>query len=130
MGYRSQVVIGFDKTEFWKHVGSNIDAFKDCDLIELSKTEVVFIWEDAKWYESYDDVIAVMGVFNKVLEAEDGAEKAGFLRVGEEDDDVEKLGAPYAFEIYAVTSVNTGGNDTIEHDKFFAPNSIKFIKEE
>ena len=126
MGYRSQVVIGFKKTLFWKHVGENIANFKDCDLIEEDSEDVVFIWDSAKWYDGYSDVTSVMQVFHKVIEEED--QSAGFLRVGEEDEDIETLGVPYEFDIYAVTSVNSGNGEKVDHDKYFAPNSIKFIR--
>ena len=131
MGYRSQVVIGFDKKLFWKHVGEDIKDFKDCDLIEETKDQVTFIWEDSKWYESYSDVQAVMRVFNAVLgdESNEG-EGAGFIRVGEESGDIESLGDPSEFEIYASTSVNSGDGEEVEKDKFFAPNSILFIRED
>jgi len=130
MGYRSQVVIGFKKKDFWEHVGEDIKNFKDCDLIQQTDENVIFIWEDVKWYDTYEDVKSVMRVFNKVIEKEDCSENAGFLRKGEDDGDIENQGAPYEFEIYTVTSVNAGDGDDIEHDKFFAPNSVKFIREE
>ena len=129
MGYRSQVVIGFDKKAFWKHVEEDIKDFKDCDLIEECEENVVFIWEDAKWYDSYADVISVMRVFNKVLEDDEYEDiGAGFLRVGEEEGDIETQGSPSEFDIYAVTTVNAGDGTNVEHDKFFAPNSVKFIR--
>ena len=132
MGYRSQVVIGFDKKAFWKHVGENIKDFKDCDIIEEGVEAVVFIWEDVKWYDSYSDVTSVMEVFHKVLEDSSGENEegsgAGLIRVGEEEGDIESLGEPYEFEIYATTSVIAGTGEKVTHDKFFALNSIKFIR--
>ena len=129
MGYRSQVVIGFNKKAFWKHVGENIKDFKDCDIINETKEDVIFIWEHAKWYDSYGDVQSVMSVVTRV-QADEEYESGGVggVRVGEEDSDIETYGDPSEFEIYSVTTINAGDGEEVEHNKFFAPNSVKFIR--
>jgi len=132
MGYRSQVVIGFNKKAFFKHVGENIKDFKDCDLIQQTEENVIFIWEDVKWYPTYGDVKSIMAVVDRILlegkERTLEEEEVGMVRVGEESGDVEKIGSPSAFDICAVTNIDTGMGDDVEHDKFFAPNSVKFIR--
>lgn len=125
MGYRSQVVIGFKKTAFFKNVGDSAESFKDCDLISESEDNVIFIWEDVKWYDSYKDVQEITAVIRKCADDE-----YGFVRIGEEDGDIEKLGEPWEFEIVTATTVQYyDGGDEVTSEEFFKPNSIKFIKE-
>jgi len=133
MGYRSQVALAFDKKAFWKHVGEDIKHFKDCDLIQQTKENVTFIWEDVKWYDSYEDVGAVRGVLERIRDDEDYTDDDhyGFIRIGEDDDDIERLGSPHEFEIRTSITLHTDDSgDDIEHDKFFALNSIKFMQED
>jgi len=126
MGYRSQVAIAFNKKAFYKHVGSAIKDFKDCDQILQTDDTVTFIWEDVKWYSDYDDVKSVMSVIERIGCSED----YGFLRVGEEAGDIENIGSPFDFELNTSTCLSTGNaGEEIEHKEFFALNSIKFIKD-
>ena len=126
MGYRSTLAIAFKKKAFYDHVGSAIKDFKDCDTIQETSDTVTFFWEDVKWYEDYEDVKSVMGVLDK-LEIED----YGYLRIGEDDDDTERLGSPHDFELYCSRTISLDycGEEVLKKD-FFAPNSIKFIKED
>ena len=126
MGYRSQVTISITKKAFNENVGENIKDFKDCDLIRQTEDTVTFIWEHVKWYDSYDDVKSVMSVLEKIDE-----EDYGLIRVGEDSSDIESSGSPSEFSMYTATTleVDDAGED-VSHEKFFAPNSIKFITEE
>jgi len=133
MGYRSQVAIAFDKEVFWKHVGKDIKHFKDCDLIQQTKESITFLWEDVKWYDSYDDVKSISRVIDRVASDESYVDKElfGFIRIGEEDGDIEKVGSPWDFGLDTSVTLHTDDSaDDISHDDFFAPNSIKFIREE
>jgi len=126
MGYRSVLAIAIKKKAFEKHVGEAIKDFKTCDSIKQTKDTVTFYWDGVKWYEDYEDVKSVMGVLAK-LEEED----YGFLRVGEDDEDIERLGDPYDFELYLSRSISLDYcGDDVTKEEFFAPNSIKFIKED
>ena len=61
-------------------------------------------FEHLKWYESYNDV----DMFNRLMEFLDayGLEDLyGFVRIGEELDDVEMRGAPYEHDIYINRSI-------------------------
>jgi len=113
------------KAAFDKNVGSALKDFKDCSSVKQTKDTVTFYWDDVKWYEDYADVKSIMGVLSKLED-----EEFGFLRIGEDDDDIERLGEPWEFELYISRNIELDycGED-IEKDKFFAPNSIKFIKE-
>ena len=131
MGYRSQVAIALNKKAFWKHVGEDITEFKDCDQILEADDNVTFVWEHVKWYPSYEGVKAVMRVVAKVNEDNDDpdGDDYGFLRIGEEESDIEREGSPWDFDMSISTSMSVEGEE-VEKDKFFTPNSIKFIKED
>jgi len=126
MGYRSQVAIGITKKAFEKHVDQKTKPFEDCDLIYDSEDNVTFLWEDVKWYDSYSDVQAITKVIKEAL-AEDET-SVGMVRIGEEAGDIETLGSPWEFEISSSCTMNIGDGETIDHDKFFVPRSVKFIR--
>jgi len=129
MGYRSQVAIAFKKEIYHQYENTLKKHIKDCDQISQTEgaTAYIFTWDDVKWYPSYEDVRTIMNVL-----AECEEEDYGFVRVGEEAGDVEELGSPaeYEIEIHTHCSVNLGYVEELTHDDFFAPNSIKFIKED
>ena len=61
-------------------------------------------FDHLKWYESFNDV----DMFNRLMEFLDayGLEDLyGFVRIGEELDDVEMRGAPYEHDIYINRSI-------------------------
>ena len=62
-------------------------------------------FESVKWYENYEDV----GMFNKLisfLETHDMCDLYGFIRIGEEYDDIETLGTPYEFDMGISRSID------------------------
>ena len=61
-------------------------------------------FESVKWYESHEDV----GMFNKLmsfLETHDMCDLYGFIRIGEEYDDIETQGTPYEFDMGICRSI-------------------------
>jgi len=128
MGYRSQVAIALNKHTFWKEVGEDIIYFQDCDIIQQREGVVTFIWEDVKWYSSYSDVEAIEKLLERISLLQDDYEGYAFIRVGEETGDIETRGEPWHFDLRVHTEIDCGGGDPIDHDKFFAPNSVKFIR--
>ena len=62
-------------------------------------------FEHVKWYENYEDV----GMFNKLisfLETHDMCDLYGFIRIGEEYDDIETRGTPYEFDMGICRSID------------------------
>ena len=60
--------------------------------------------EHLKWYEGYHDV----DMFNRLMEVLDahGLDYLyGFIRIGEETDDIEQRGCPYEFDMYINRSI-------------------------
>jgi len=60
----------------------------------------------------------------------EGEEHYGYIRIGEDPKDIESLGSPWRYNLFTMTSISEGIGEDTEKDEFFAPNSIKFIKEE
>ena len=101
MGYRSDVgyVIRFaDEATLKEFVAVNIidsevkkQALNECEVSTAKgcHPELVFSSQDTKWYSNFEDVQA----HEEMLESLDEGEiKAGyvFIRIGEEDDDLER----------------------------------------
>ena len=61
-------------------------------------------FESVKWYDGYYDV----DMFNRLMEFLDAYgldEFYGFIRIGEETDDIEQRGCPYEFDMYINRSI-------------------------
>tara|TARA_Y100000004_G_scaffold118485_1_gene133165 strand:+ start:1851 stop:2207 length:357 start_codon:yes stop_codon:yes gene_type:complete len=61
-------------------------------------------FEHLKWYEGYHDV----DMFNRLMEHLDANgldDFYGFIRIGEETDDIEQRGVPYEFDMYINRSI-------------------------
>ena len=127
MGYRSNVKLALKKQVYYDNQASILESIKDCDSISETEEAYFFLWESVKWYESYEDVKAITKLMSS-LKSED----FGFMRIGEDKDDIEEAGEPYEYDIYLVRQFFNENEDEEELDKeeFFKPNSIKFIKEE
>ena len=97
MGYRSEVVIKVND-ELQKE-------FKElCEKLEYEQEENGTLHlEDVKWYKGacgFEDVNAM----EDWLSSQAG-EDYGFLRIGDDNDDIEYKGEPYAFGIYLTRSI-------------------------
>jgi len=130
MGYRSQVCIGISKEVLKDIPDSIMESFKDCDTINQNDKAVTFIWDDVKWYPSYKDVMAVDNMLANLTEDSEGEDQYGFIRVGEDDGDIESRGTPYEFGLQSCTSIEVDAGDEISKEDYFAANSLKFIKED
>ncbi len=125
MGYRSQVVLAISKhlTPFLTLAASQNEeaqalVFKYADTFERDyggDKSWLIVWEGIKWYESYEDIQAIEKF---VAEAEsdeyefevDGkpqssSEHIKFVRVGEEDGDIENRGCGF-WDVYPSTHIS------------------------
>tara|TARA_R110000824_G_scaffold46748_6_gene133967 strand:- start:569 stop:910 length:342 start_codon:yes stop_codon:yes gene_type:complete len=111
MGYRSQVVlaIGPEKVgHLLTMLSANEDAFqlfqrglKEGKKDYEEKGDLLLVWNDIKWYTSYDDV----GTFAEFIDScMDDEEQFRFVRVGEEPDDIKILGE-YSYGVYPSTDI-------------------------
>ena len=67
------------------------------------RTDRLF-FEHVKWYEGYHDV----DMFNRLMEVLDAYgldDFYGFIRIGEETDDIEQRGVPYEYDMYINRSI-------------------------
>ena len=119
MGYRSDVayIIRVDKEKAKEFValvrlkgGNMFNALKECDVHAGSVVDFTFAVDGVKWYDGYDSVDG----HNELLAfiSEEFNEHAGyrFIRIGENDDDVETV---------------TGGNNNLEPwEEFYITRNI------
>ncbi len=119
MGYRSNVAIAVSKIAYTKSMLKQdlpVMLKGNDTWVIANVNEDAFYWsiEDVKWYESYDDVAEVMAWLGTIeTEKETGKsvdsttgkpyhweqEQYGFVRIGEEHNDLDELGDPYYFDI-------------------------------
>ena len=124
MGYRSQVVLAISKhlTPFLTLACSqNAEAqalvFKYADNFDRDyggDKSWLIAWDGIKWYESYEDIGTIERFVQEAISDEyefevDGkpqssSEHIKFVRVGEEDTDIETYGEGF-WDIYATTNI-------------------------
>lgn len=107
MGYRSDIVIAIS-TEMYNR------AFLEGTLPAIlkehapTKTDTAVYWklDGFKWYQMYPEVDAVARFLKSIEERKDGVGHYGFIRIGEEDDDIVSEGTPWNFDIYIETIIS------------------------
>ena len=116
MGYRSDVgwacdsavaevidaVLELNPKESNSDLHSLIDHGRDSHWGK-DRTDRLF-FEHLKWYEGHHDI----DMFNRLMEmldAYDLDEYYGFIRIGEETDDIEQRGVPYEYDMYINRSI-------------------------
>ena len=124
MGYRSQVVLAISKhlTPFLTLACSqNAEAqalvFKYADNFDRDyggDKSWLIAWDGIKWYESYEDIGTIERFVQEAIsdeyefevdgKAQNSSEHIKFVRVGEEDTDIETYGEGF-WDIYATTSI-------------------------
>lgn len=103
MGYRSEVYLRFaepivEVVDAARKLDDNLDKMLSDAATEGNKTD--FHWEYAKWYDSYPEVRAVESLLDMLLD-----DDYGFIRLGEGENDIERLGRPDEYDMYTNTSV-------------------------
>ena len=116
MGYRSDVgwacdpavaevidaVLELNPKESNPDIHSLIDEGRDKHR-GLERLDRLY-FEHLKWYEGYHDV----DMFNRLMEFLDAYgldDFYGFIRIGEETDDIEQRGVPYEYDMYINRSI-------------------------
>ena len=125
MGYRSQVVLAISKhlTPFLTLACSqNAEAqalgVKYADTFERDyggAKSWLIVWDGIKWYDSYEDIQTLERFISEAEsdeyqfevdgELQSSSEHIKFVRVGEEDTDIETRGDGF-WDIYATTSIS------------------------
>jgi len=107
MGYRSDVCIRIKN----EHVTPEFKTLCKSESFEITEGEVLtqFRIDQTKWYiEYYKNYNDIMAFLRNLPSDEDWA----FVRIGEEDGDVELEGSPYDLGIYVDTIFNLETLDT------------------
>lgn len=113
MGYRSDVAIACTKECYIRHA-LLLKDFNEVSNIKRMENDDNFYWffTEWKWYSRYPEV----NMFNKFVEEainycdETGPYSdydIGFIRIGEEVDDIEVLGDPYSRGLDVYRSIDT-----------------------
>ena len=103
MGYRSEVYLRIAETlveviDAARKLDDNLDKMLSDAATEGNKTD--FTWEYTKWYDTYPEVQAVESLLD-MLQDDD----YGFIRLGEEEGDIERKGYPGEYDMYINTAV-------------------------
>ncbi len=102
MGYRSEVYLRISEPIVEVvDAARKLDATLDEMLSGAEDGKTDFYWEHTKWYDSYPEVRAVES-FLEMLQDDD----YGFVRLGEEEGDIERKGDPHEYNMYVNTVVD------------------------
>ncbi len=98
MGYRSDVAIGLTKEADVQLRLSDkklaIQVLDEADDTSKYENHTNYFLEGVKWYQGYPDVDQVMEFLDSLHHDE-----FGFIRIGENDDDIDIKGDPYEYGI-------------------------------
>ena len=99
MGYRSRVAISLSDAAV-ETIKSAIKLDKNLrELVNDSEEPTLdhgrIYFSDIKWYEGYPEIDAMENFLSQLDE-----EDYGFIRIGEDYEDVEEKGEPYTYEMY------------------------------
>ena len=107
MGYRSEVYLRIaeplvEVVDAARKLDENLDKMlSDGEAERIDKVKTDFHWEYTKWYDTYPEVRAVESLLD-MLQDDD----YGFIRLGEEQGDIEQKGYPSEYDMYTNTSVD------------------------
>ena len=75
------------------------EMLKEGESDHGAKTD--FHWESYKWYDSYPEIKAIEDMLDELDE-----DDFGFIRLGEEQGDIEQKGYPSEYDMYTSTTVD------------------------
>lgn len=116
MGYRSDV--GFACDPIIKQVIETVSEwdseFKELldygeDLSSGDGYQGRYRWESVKWYDSFPDVQVMENIMTMCDNVDDPGlcyDSYGFIRIGEELEDIDTKGDPSAFDLYVNRSLD------------------------
>lgn len=108
MGYLSDVVLGIPKTTKTKALlfDKPLPCPENFDEVVTSNNGAIEYYKaySLKWYPTYAEVRECEEFMNF---CDDKGLPYGFIRIGEDMDDVETQGNPYSLDMYVVRSIAT-----------------------
>lgn len=107
MGYRSDVTIRCSRGVYDKLYATwtEHELYPDRVFVEQYSNEQAYViqWDYIKWYDGYEQIDAINAVLRECVAIEDPELKFGFLRIGEDPDDVERITTDdYQYEVYLI----------------------------
>ena len=105
MGYRSDVFLRIaeplvEVVQAAAKLDPNLgEMLKEGESDHGAKTD--FYWESYKWYDSYPEIRAIENMLDD-LDYDD----FGFIRLGEDQGDIEQKGCPSEYDMYTSTTVD------------------------
>ena len=99
MGYRSDITIALTQEVLLTQLVLPNEGYTY--LIEYTDDKfdkgnyVIYQINSIKWYESYPEIVSIVKFLDQLND-----EDYGFIRLGEENDDIEYKGSPYDFDMY------------------------------
>jgi hypothetical protein len=103
MGYRSDVVIALNKEVYAQHLlllGEFPTLLRDNSPV-ITETAAYWRLSEIKWYTDYPYIRDVMRLLGSL-----DTEQYAFMRIGEDDQDIEHQGEPGDFNIYLSQSID------------------------
>ena len=107
MGYRSEVYLRIaepliEVVDAARKLDDTLDKMlSEGSEVGLEGNKTDFYWEYTKWYDSYPEVRAVESLLD-MLQDDD----YGFIRLGEEEGDIDRKGYPGDYDMYVQTSID------------------------
>jgi len=109
MGYRSEVCIALDASAtdslnaFLEVLPGNSlkELLNDADETNHSEDTVKYYWHHIKWYEGYPGIDEMETLLSHLPD-----EAYGFVRIGEDYQDIEERGLAYEFDIHVSRSIS------------------------
>ena len=107
MGYRSEVALSLSENanelflENLKEIPEIQTLVNNCEWSDPNHGR--YYWSWVKWYDSYPEVDA-MEKFLDFLDAVDH-ETYGFVRIGEDEEDISRRGSPCVHDMYVNRSI-------------------------
>lgn len=151
MGYRSNIVLGMNKTALLMLLDKlkETDAHTREDTIDMlsyaddqSGTKdgsILLVWNDTKWYESYPSVSFLTDFINTIIRDTKENETIGqapelvFKRIGEDTNDMEEMETSdfnNEFRIYFNSEINYDNNNCDDLPKEFFKKALGEKEEE
>ena len=116
MGYRSEVAIKCEEKAFemFKEVCRKVNYLPD--KIYKEGNEYILYWDWTKWYEDFDWIQAIISVMDRLDKLNDSKSDKDtgygykFLRLGEDDTDIETRQNDWDIELWMIRKIDIPDN--------------------
>lgn len=110
MGYRSEVAIKCEEKAFelFKSVFAKEELYIKPDNIYKDENDYILYWDWVKWCDDYEGVKEITNVMCDLDDHgnEDGGYGYKFIRLGEDDNDVETSSNDWSIELWMIRKID------------------------